>query len=64
MFEHFRLLQGKSALRMFRPADPSDLARQKHEPVPKPALNPERLSKRMTRHIRNWSDAVFRRKRP
>ena len=63
MFGHFPLLQGKNALRMFRPADPSDLARQKHEPVPKPSLNPERLSKRMTRHIQNWSDAVFRRKR-
>ena len=64
MFEHFRLLQGKNALRMLRPADPSDLARQKHEPVPKPSLNPERRSKRMTRHIQNWSRAVFRRKRP
>ena len=64
MFEHFRLLQGKNALRMFRPADPSDLARQKREPVPKPSLNPEGLSKRMTRHIQNWSRAVFRRKRP
>ena len=29
MFEHFRLLQVKNALRMLRPADPSDLARQK-----------------------------------
>ncbi|MDB3922340.1 hypothetical protein OAO92_07200 [Paracoccaceae bacterium] len=64
MFEHFRLLQGKNALRMFRPADRSDLARQKHEPVPKPVLNPERLSKRITLHIRNWSDVVFRLKRP
>ncbi len=64
MFEHFRLLQGKNALRMFRPADPSDLARRKHEPVPKPSLNPKMLSKRMTRHIQNWSRAVFRRKRP
>ena len=64
MFEHFRLLQGKNALRMFGPADPSDLARQKHEPVPKPSLNPERLSKCMTQHIQNWSRAVFRRKRP
>ena len=63
MFAHSRLLQGKNALRMFRPSDPSDLARQKHETVPKPSLNPERLSKRMTRHIQNWSDAVFRRKR-
>ena len=42
MFEYFRQLQGKNALRMFRPVDPSDLARQKHEPVPKPALNPEK----------------------
>jgi len=63
MCEHFRLLQGKNVLRMFRLADPSDLARQKHGPVPKPSLNPERLSKRMTRHIQNWSDAVFRRQR-
>jgi hypothetical protein len=63
MFNHFRLLQGKNALRMFRPTDLSDLARQKHEPVPKPALNPELLSKRMTPHIRNWRRAVFRTKR-
>ena len=64
MFEHFRLLQGKNALRMFRLGDTSDLARQKREPVPKPAFNPERLSNRMPRHIRNWSDVVFRLKRP